>query len=105
MVSMLHSAEYGSPPLAQWLVATAAADLTRRLGGAKMEQAMSNGVTASPRPMPAVNNSASDQTEGHRTQNPQSAVHPKWLTIAACEVDPAPDREDAARFTAFRQLL
>jgi len=33
------------------------------------------------------------------------ATSSKWLTIAACEVDPAPDREDAARFTAFRQLL
>jgi DNA-binding MarR family transcriptional regulator len=69
-----------------------------------MEQQMSNGVTVSPRP------GTSASTAAHATATPptvpgQPAVHPKWLTIAAYEVEPEQDPEDAARFTAFRQLL
>jgi DNA-binding MarR family transcriptional regulator len=68
---------------------------------------MSNGVTASPRPsLATVSASGTDQHKSqHQAQGGQAAVHPKWLTIAACEAEPAHDPEDAARFTAFRQLL
>lgn len=66
---------------------------------------MSNGVTASPRPAPAA--ASTPANDKHQDQTPPShpAVHPKWLTFAACEVEPAHDPEDVARFTAFRQLL
>ena len=69
---------------------------------------MSNGVTASPRPVRAANAPASGHAMTEtQPENPQShpAVHPKWLTFTACEVEPTPDPDDGARFTAFRQLL
>jgi DNA-binding MarR family transcriptional regulator len=69
---------------------------------------MSNGVIPSPAPAPhraTTTASANPGTGQPSPQRPQQAVHPKWLTVAACEVEPAHDPEDAARFNAFRQLL
>lgn len=65
---------------------------------------MSNGLTVSPRTVP---DSTSASAAGHQHEAPraQSAVHPKWLTIAACETEPPHDPEDVARFNTFRQLL
>ena len=63
---------------------------------------MSNGLTLSPHS--GANSAAS---AGHQHEEPrlQPAVHPKWLTIAACETEPPHDPEDVARFNTFRQLL
>jgi DNA-binding MarR family transcriptional regulator len=65
---------------------------------------MSNGLTVSPRLGP---NSTSASPDDHQHEEPraQPAVHPKWLTIAACETEPPHDPEDVARFNTFRQLL
>lgn len=65
---------------------------------------MSNGLTVSSHSAPNTTTSTSADHE-HDTQRAQPAVHPKWLTIAACETEPAHDPEDVARFNTFRQLL
>jgi DNA-binding MarR family transcriptional regulator len=63
---------------------------------------MSNGLTLSPH---SGANSAASAGPQHEEPRSQPAVHPKWLTIAACETEPPHDPEDVARFNTFRQLL
>jgi MarR family 2-MHQ and catechol resistance regulon transcriptional repressor len=104
MLSAHPEGEDGLPPPGRRSIATAGAVSTRRPRGAETEQAMSNGATASPRPAPAASAPANGQNQA-QPERAQPAVHPKWLTFATAEAEPAHDPDDVARFTAFRQLL